>query len=140
MNRKQLATLRDILDLILELPDDAHAQIVAWLTPEAAKEIGNGVDRHPPPRIAPTSRSRPAMARQNKTVENKLLAAMQGNAGSSVSALAKAAGANRASTAERLRGLAARGVATKDSAGHWRLMAELAGEKPDPTLPSAAAS
>jgi hypothetical protein len=54
--------------------------------------------------------------------------------------LAKAAGANRSSTAERLRGLAARGVMSKGSDGHWLLVEELAGEQPGPTLPSPAAS
>ena len=60
---------------------------------------------------------------------------MQEHSGASVNVLAKAAGANRSSTGERLRGLASRGVVTKDSAGHWRLVAELAGETADPTLP-----
>ena len=32
----------------------------------------------------------------------------------------------------RLRGLAARGVVTKDSEGHWRLTADLAGEEARP--------
>ena len=92
---------------------------------------------------APIARPRPAKARRSvngPTPERKLLAALQGSTGSSVSALAKAAGANRSSTGERLRGLASRGVVTKDSAGHWRLVKDLAGEKPGPTLPSPAAS
>ena len=53
------------------------------------------------------------------------MATLRDNPGASVNALAKAAGANPSSTGERLRGLASRGVVTKDSAGHWRLVAEL---------------
>jgi hypothetical protein len=45
-----------------------------------------------------------------------------------VNVLAKAAGANRSSTGERLRGLAQRGVVTKDANGRWRLVGDLAGE------------
>ena len=57
---------------------------------------------------------------------------MQEHSGATVNALAKAAGANRSSTGERLRGLARAGKVTKDSAGHWRLTAELAGEEARP--------
>ena len=57
---------------------------------------------------------------------------MQEHSGASVDALAKAAGANRSSTGERLRELAARGVVTKDAGGHWRLTADLAGEVAGP--------
>ena len=77
----------------------------------------------------PTRRRHPSSA---KTAEQRLLAAMQEHPGASINVLAKAAGTNRSGTGERLRGLASRGVVTKDSAGHWRLMAELAGERPDP--------
>jgi hypothetical protein len=89
----------------------------------------------------PTAGARPTRARRGKpptsakTAEQLLLAAMQEHSGASVNVLAKAAGANRSSTGERLRGLASRGVVTKDSAGHWRLVAELAGEEAGPTGP-----
>lgn len=63
------------------------------------------------------------------------MATLRYNPGASVNALAKAAGANPSSTGERLRGLASRGVVTKNSAGHWRLVAELAGEAAGPTQP-----
>ena len=80
-------------------------------------------------RVAPA----PGKARRSKAkAEQRLLAAMQEHSGASVNVLAKAAGANRSSTGERLRGLASRGVVTKDAGGHWRLTADLAGEKPGP--------
>jgi hypothetical protein len=101
MNRKQLATLR-----------------------EAAQEPGNGHDPHPPP-IAPISRPRPAKARQNKvstrTAELRLTEALCDSSGMSVSALARATSANRATTRERLQQLAARGTVEKDAEGLWRL-------------------
>jgi hypothetical protein len=52
MDREQLTALRDVLDLILELPDNVRTQLVAWLTPETAKP--NGVDHHPPPIAEPS--------------------------------------------------------------------------------------
>jgi hypothetical protein len=82
----------------------------------------------PPPH--PVRRRYPSSA---KTAEQRLLTALQEHSGASVNALAKAAGANRSSAGERLRGLASRGVVTKDSAGRWRLVAELAGGAPGPT-------
>jgi hypothetical protein len=108
-------------------------------------------DAHPPPaspaRAAPIPRSakakakakakaaRPAKPTPAQPAEQRLLTAMREHSGASVNALAKAAGANRSSTGERLRGLAARGMVTKDSAGHWQLVAELAGETAGPTQP-----
>jgi DNA invertase Pin-like site-specific DNA recombinase len=137
MDREQLSALRDAINVVLSWPDDVRDQIAAWLS--TAKP--NGVDHHPPP-IAPISR--PAKARGKpanaRTAENRLLAALQGSPGSSVSKLAAAAGANRSSTAERLRQLAARGMATKDPEGRWLLVTELAGASPDPTSPSPATS
>lgn len=160
MNRTELTALRDVLDLLLELPASAHAQIAAWLTPEAALTPGsrspgagaglgpdeasapgkaasakpNGHDPHPPPPRQAKVR-RPESAFAAKTAERKLLSGMREAPGASVNALAKAAGANRSSTGERLRGLARAGKVTKDSAGHWRLVAELAGEAAGPTSP-----
>ena len=55
MNRDELTALRDVLDLILRLPDDLRAQVAAWLSPAAAKP-GNGLDPHPPP-VASTETS-----------------------------------------------------------------------------------
>ena len=102
------------------------------------KGAGNGAAAN----AAPGSRRSPipyaGKARPGKSptsaafAEQRLLTAMQEHSGASVDALAKAAGANRSSTGERLRGLAARGVVTKDAAGHWRLTADLAGEKARP--------
>jgi hypothetical protein len=126
-----------------------------WLAPEArSKERTvplifskpNGRDPHPPP-IAPTgkgsetegfsSRRAPTpyagKARHGrppisaKAHEQRLLEALQEHSGASVNALARAAGANRSSTGERLRGLASRGVVTKDSAvtgGLWQNLRE----------------
>lgn len=158
MTRDELTALRDVLDLILRLPDDLRAQVAAWLSPAAPKP-GNGLDPHPPPTVTPGKASgartdlQPAAivaggstkptpyagkARRGKSptsaafAEQQLLTAMQEHSGASVDALAKAAGANRSSTGERLRQLARRGVVTKDAGGHWRLTADLAGEAAGP--------
>jgi hypothetical protein len=136
MNRKELAVLRDAIDAVLTWPDAVRDQVARWIgAPEAAKP--NGADPHPPPRQSlllgkdprrsPTAhagkerRGKPASAK----AEQRLLAALQEHSGASVNVLAKAAGANRSSTGERLRGLAARGVVTKDAGGHWRLVGDL---------------
>jgi hypothetical protein len=146
MTQAELSVLRDILGLILRLPADVRSQVGAWLTPEAAKP--NGRDPHPPPlkealpksgelppspRRSPTPYAGKARHGSSKAAERRLLAALQEHSGASVNALAKAAGANRSSTGERLRGLASRGVVTKDGGGHWRLVGDLAGEAAGPT-------
>ena len=152
MNRDELTALRDAIGVLLTWPPAVRDQVAAWLTPEAALRPGNGLDPQPPPRdgtsvheakrfaapdAAPETRvtpprqakvRRPESAFAAKTAEQRLIAAMRDNPGASVDGLAKAAGANRSSTGERLRGLASRGVVTKDSAGHWRLVADLAEE------------
>jgi hypothetical protein len=149
MTREELLALRDAIDEVLVWPDSVRDQIVQWLSPETAKP--NGRDHHPPARengpaagqflkaaAAPTprpTRARPGKPPSGKAAEQRLIAAMQEHSGASVNVLAKAAGANRSSTGERLRGLASRGVVTKDSAGHWRLVADLAGEAVGPTQP-----
>jgi hypothetical protein len=147
-------------DHVRELLTQWIAPQARWLAPEArSKERTvplifskpNGRDPHPPPiaspetpsatkevspRRSPTShagktrRGKPPASA--KAHEQRLLAALQEHSGASVNVLAKAAGANRSSTGERLRGLATRAVVTKDSAGHWRLVAELAGEESRP--------
>ena len=89
--------------------------------------------RSPTPYAGKARHRRPPISA--KAAEQQLMATLHDNPGASVNALAKAAGANPSSTGERLRGLASRGVVTKDSAGHWRLVAELAGEAAGPTLP-----
>ena len=112
-------------------PDEASAPG----RPAAAKP--NGVDPHPPPhdqtsphggeRFAPPRQakvSRPASAFAAKTAEQRLIQAMRDNPGASVNVLAKAAGANRSSTGERLRQLAGRGAVEKDPAGRWRIAEE----------------
>jgi|ERR1700722_12795444 len=118
----------------------------------------NGHDPHPPTLISSpegqgfrkeaaanhqrklTVSKRPAKARQNKvntrTAELRLTEALCDSPGMSVSALARATSANRATTRERLNGLAARGAIEKDAEGLWRLKGDAAG----PTSPSPAAS
>ena len=145
-------------DHVRELLTQGIAPQARWLAPEArSKERTvplifskpNGRDPHPPqaastgkaseetdgfsPRRSPTPYAGKARHRRPpisaKAAEQQLMATLRDNPGASVNALAKAAGANPSSTGERLRGLASRGVVTKDSAGHWRLVAELA-ERP----------
>ena len=151
-------------DHVRELLTQWIAPQARWLAPQArSKERTvplifskpNGRDPHPPqaastgkaseetdgfsPRRSPTPYAGKARHRRPpisaKAAEQQLMATLHDNPGASVNALAKAAGANPSSTGERLRGLASRGVVTKDSAGHWRLVAELAGEAAGPTLP-----
>jgi hypothetical protein len=96
--------------------------------------------RHPPPAKArETERPAPEIRRpapppiSAKAHEQRLLTALQEHSGASVNVLAKAASASRSRTGERLRGLARAGKVAKDGAGHWRLVAELAGEPAGPT-------
>jgi hypothetical protein len=160
MDRQELVALRDVLDLILRLPASLHPQVAAWLMPEAAKP-GNGLDHHPPP-VAQTaeapkrnisspsrsptphaSKARPgAPPTSAKTAEQRLLAAMREHSGATVIALAKAIGANRSSTGEKLRELSKRGLIEKDAAGRWRLAGDDArppppGPEPRPPQPPA---
>ena len=165
MTREELTALRDVVDALLRCPDHVRELLRQWIAPEARSKERivplifskpNGRDPHPPP-IAPTGKAletsgftepqrrsptpyagtprhrRPPISA--KAHEQRLLTALKEHSGASVKALAKAAGANRSSSGERLRGLASRGLVTKDSAGHWRLVAELAGEAAGPTQP-----
>src|SRR5580700_2890712 len=134
MTREELAAVRDVIDALLRCPDHVRELLTQWIAPQArSKERTvplifskpNGRDPHSPqaastgkaseetdgfsPRRSPTPYAGKARYRRPPIS-------------------AKAAGANPSSTGERLRGLASRGVVTKDSAGHWRLVAELAGE------------
>jgi len=103
--------------------------LVKMLTPEPAKPNGhdrhppepakpNGHDRHPPAPASGVSASPPRVMKtqfianpaQVQAAEKRLLATLRANPGASIHALAKAAGANRSSTGERLRRLAAHGV------------------------------
>ena len=125
MTREELTALRNAIDMTLALPDSLRALLAQWLMPEAAKP--NGHDRHPP---APASPPRTLKAQfianpaQVQAAERRLLAALRANPGASIHALAKAAGANRSSTGERLRRLAAHGVTEKDAAGRWKVKDE----------------
>jgi len=100
--------------------------------PVSAPETDGGSPRRPPTAYAGKAR-RGRSPLSGKAAERKLLEAMRESPGLSVAALAKAASAGRSTTGGRLRQLAARGVVTKDRAGHWRLVAELVGEAPGPT-------
>jgi hypothetical protein len=77
---------------------------------------------------------RPAKARQNKvntrTAELRLTEALCDSPGMSISALAKATSANRATTRARLQQLTDRGTVEKDAGGLWRL----AGAESGPTM------
>ncbi len=153
MDRTELVALRDAIDTILAWPESVRDQVARWIAPNGALadetvSENNGAKYSPAPNGAPRpnghdrrpprqAKARPQNKFNTRTAELKLLEALQRSAGS-VSALAKAAGASKSSTGERLRGLASRGVVTKDSAGHWRLVAELAGAAPDPTSPPSA--
>jgi hypothetical protein len=123
MTWEELVASRDAIDIMLALPDSLRALLAQWLAPEVAKP--NGHDPHPPARIAP--RSRPAKARQNQA---GLLKALEGGAGMSISALAKAATANRATIRDRLHELAARGTVEKGGDGLWRLKAKATDVRP----------
>ena len=146
MNRDELTALRDVLDLILQLPDDLRAQVVAWLSPAAAKP--NGLDlirrrsptmdkalhwgnsplaseagkaaRTPAPGPSdPSGKPTPAQA-----AERKLLEALRDQSRIERRRLARLAGQSRSAGGERLRQLARRGTVEKDVAGRWRLKAE----------------
>jgi hypothetical protein len=147
MTREELGALHAALEAVLAWPDAVRDEVARWLAPEAAKP-GNGLDPHPPPIVIVGQMAHPAPVKpretgrppgqmahpaRSKAAEQRLLAAMQEHSGASVNALAKAAGANRSSTGEKLRELSKHGLVAKDSAGRWRLVTELAGEKAGPT-------
>jgi hypothetical protein len=113
MTREQLTALRDAIDMVLTWPDAVRAEVARWLIPEAVKS--NGHDPHPPP----VSRR----AKAPRTAELRLLESMRDSPGLSVSALARGAAVNRATTRGHLQQLAARGEVEKDDAGLWRLTA-----------------
>jgi DNA-binding transcriptional ArsR family regulator len=161
MNREDLSTLRDALDVILRLPDALRGQVAAWLAPEATKSNGhgNGVGLDlstgarepispraapPPPRTAAKTSTRAQPARHvgpvdARTAERKLIAAMQASPGSSIAALANATEVSRSTMERRLQRLAAAGQIEKDRAGRWRAVEEEARPamvEPHPPSPS----
>ena len=107
MDRERLTALRDVLDLILRLPDSVRVQVAQWLALEVARP--NGHDPRPPVFPAPTPRphkvkvktQRRGKPNKAETAERRLIAAMQDNPGLSVIALANAAGSSRSGTGER---------------------------------------
>jgi hypothetical protein len=148
MDREQITALRDVLGLILNLPDSVRAQIVQWLAPEDAK--ANGHDHHPPAvSLTRSETSAPAKpspkAHRGKpfspqAADRRVLAVMRDNPGSSINVLARAAASSRTATGERLRKLAGRGAVEKDHQGRWKIAGEEARivERPaeGPTQPS----
>ena len=103
----------------------------------------NGLDRHPPRTAPSTGRGAPTSSRakappnnvfNRKTIELKVLEALRERPNQTAGALARAVGGAHTTVARELKELASRGTVTKDSAGHWRLVAELAGAEPDPTM------
>jgi IclR helix-turn-helix domain len=123
MTREQLTALRDAIDTVLTWPDAVRAEVARWLALEAAKP--NGHDLYPP--LESSSAPRRAKAARNKfstrTAELRLLETMRDSPGLSVTALARGAAVNRATTRGRLQQLAAQGEVEKDGAGLWRLTA-----------------
>lgn len=151
MDREQLTALRDVLNLILRLPDPVCGQLVQWLTPEIAKPNGHDPSplvHAPPPGPAKvkakTSFEAVHRAKLNdaRTAEQRLVAAMRNNPNMTVIALANLIDASRSSTGERLRRLSETGAVEKDAAGRWRLKAgeakeaEEAGKDVHPTIAS----
>lgn len=138
--------------------DPVRNQIARWLTPEPAPkpngldlaaepgqdtaserraEKSNGATRPmPPPRQAKPPQNTPF---NRKTAEIRLIEALTEHPAASISALAKATGANRTTIRERLGELASRGEIEKGGDGLWRLKTDTRA-LPDPTSPPSAAS
>ena len=155
MDRTELAALRDAIDQVLAWPDSVRAQVAAWLSPAAPKP-GNGLDPHQTgktpakprgPGMALRQMPHPARAgRWRRTPARRAAAsrdlgglrratASNGDAGAfgrERGCVGQGRGREPLDQGERLRGLAARGVVTKDAGGHWRLTADLAGEVAGP--------
>ena len=125
---------------------DPHPPTTGRAGPNGPPEAGNGQENgeaggpNGPPGAAAARQMtpRPAKARRNTsntpTAEQKLIAALEQSPSASISRLAKAAGANRTSTRERLQLLADRGAVTRDGEGRWRLTGEES--RPMPALSS----
>jgi hypothetical protein len=151
MDREELSALRNAIDTVLTWPDSVRNEVARWLTPQGAKPNGRGHD--PPPFASPENlsgktesfspsrsptpyagKARPgAPPISAKAAEQRLLTAMRKNPGLTVIALAKAAGAGRSATGDRLRRLAASGEIEKDAAGRWRLVGEATGPTQPPS-------
>jgi hypothetical protein len=153
VSREELIALRDALGALMALPDSMREQLIRWFAPEAGK--GNGHDPHPlaarkvdvfkrdiypaappqppKPRSASAQRLIEASEAKARADERKLIAAMRDNPGSSVIALANAAGGSRSATGERLRRLCEGGMVEKDLTGRWTLKEER--KEPGPTQP-----
>jgi MarR family len=122
--REELTALRDAIDMTLALPG-VRELLGQWLTPATTKP--NGRDRFPPvpsPTPGPTKARPIAPLGPPSNAEQRLLATLRNHPGSSVNSLAKAAGASRSTTGERLKRLAARGEIEKGPDEQWRLKAE----------------
>jgi hypothetical protein len=153
MDRQELTALRDVLDLVLQLPDNVRTQVAAWIAPEPAPKPGNGLDPHPPRFQSVDADSTPRRAKappqtkfNTRTTELRLLRALRESpTGLTAGALARSVGGAHTTTAVRLRDMGARGLIEKDAEGLWRLAGDEAiptSQRADvgPTQPSAAAA
>jgi hypothetical protein len=136
MDREESVALREALGAVLAWPESVRAAIARWLAPEPGKS--NGHDPHPAAVMMPkapepeTARARGKAATPTEASERRLVAAMRLDPKAGVNALAKATGAARSTTGERLRRLATQGMVKKTPDGRWRL----AGEDPSETASS----
>jgi hypothetical protein len=116
----------------LALPSETRTVLVQFLTSDVPRP--NGSDPDPPPvranggdpppvREAPARRPGKPTPDEVAAAEDRLLAALRSNPGASLAQLAKLTGAPNASASERLRRLAARGLAEKVD-DHWALTDE----------------
>ena len=66
MDRAELETLRDAIDVLLKCPDAIREQLVRWFAPGSAKPNGHDLHPHPPPpvRRKPRPPPRPMSAQE----------------------------------------------------------------------------
>ena len=105
MNRAELSALREALDAVLSWPDAVREQVAAWLNAAPAK----------------TARAKPNghAARGDGEADARLLAALMADRDTRVVDLARLTKAKGTTVSERLKRLAARGLAVKGETG-WR--------------------
>jgi hypothetical protein len=136
VDREELVALRDVIDAMLRLPDAVRSAIARWFAPQLVKPNGHDVasnalaatpkasEPEPTPRheVSASARSRGKAVDPAKAAERPLVVAMGLNPGASVNTLAKATGATRSTTGERLRRLATQGLSRKTLMGDggWR--------------------
>ena len=104
-HEERLVAVRDAIETLLALPSETRTVLVQFLTSDVPRRPGKPT----PDEVA--------------AAEDRLLAALRSNPGASLAQLAKLTGAPNASASERLRRLAARGLAEKVD-DHWALTDE----------------